>query len=80
MYGVDRFIDDVLDIFSLIGMILSIILLGVWLNVVTLPCECRPHPEEPASSSVWSCRSGKCECCGSDQEDRTAYWQKEQGN
>ena len=80
MYDMDRFIGDVQYIFALIGVILSMILLGVWLNVVTLPCECRPHPEEPASSSVWSCRCGKCGCCGSDQEDTTAYRQKEQGN
>ena len=75
-----RFLDSALGIFALIGMILAMILLGVLLNVVTIPCECTPHPEEPASSSVWSCRSGKCGCCASGQEDRTAYQQKEKGN
>lgn len=68
------------DIFALIGMILSMILLGVWLNIVTIPCECKPHPEEPTSFSSWSCRSGKCGCCGNGREGRTAYQQKEQGN
>lgn len=75
-----RFLDTVRDIFALIGMILSMLLLGVWLNIVTIPCECKPHPEEAAGSSVWSCRSGKCGCCGSGREDRKAYRQKEQGN
>ena len=37
--------DNVWDIFALIGMILSIVLLRVLLNIVAIPCKCRPHPE-----------------------------------